>query len=194
MSTRACIATGTKEKWNGVYTHFDGYPTHHGPIVWKAIKDGIFNAMIDNHPGGWSSVGKECYCHSEYFTERDGSIATDSPYYSPDAPDGRMSERSADPLFIEWVYILDTESNVLHILSGNSAADILSKTTFDRIERRCAKKHAGEQYWMERVEYGNLYLTVHCTKSIYFFRNAASIPLDGDEPDWSEIEREDGEK
>jgi len=109
MSTRSVVASGDVKKWEGVYAHLDGYPTARGPILWKLLKEspsaGVF--VRDNiyaHAGGWSSFGKQCYCHDPQFLARDGFNSM------------LQTNDSCDPLFIEWAYIVDAEAGKLHIL------------------------------------------------------------------------------
>lgn len=137
MSTRAVIARQTKDGWEGVYQHSDGYPTGLGRELWQAVHEydsleGFLDDVIDAHPGGWSHFAcsvprelwdeyansgysaeffahhavQECYCHSSYFAERDGSCAPDSPHYRAGAPSGRITyDPAADGAGdLEWAY------------------------------------------------------------------------------------------
>ena len=38
MGTRACVAVGNLEKWVGLYSHWDGYPSGLGQDVWTHIQ------------------------------------------------------------------------------------------------------------------------------------------------------------
>jgi len=37
MSTRGCVAIGTPEHWQGVYNHWDSYPTYLGAKLWEHL-------------------------------------------------------------------------------------------------------------------------------------------------------------
>jgi hypothetical protein len=139
MSTRAVIARQTRDGWEGVYQHSDGYPTGLGKELWHCLRDEYLGDLIrfveeiiEAHPGGWSHFCKaiprdlwpeyersgaskdffeqharrECYCHSPYFAQRDGSCAPDSPHNRREAPSGRISyDPAADGAGdLEWAY------------------------------------------------------------------------------------------
>ena len=133
MSTNGCIAFGTLEEWRGLYNHWDSYPEDGGlgGAIWKHLKDGtLTEAIVDEHPGGFSSYWETCYCHDPMFSKRDGSAAKDSPHFSEDAPDMRLSNETVFS-GIEWVYIFEKDVNILHILmaghfSGGGFAHIAS--------------------------------------------------------------------
>jgi hypothetical protein len=105
MSTRAAIAVGTPEKWEGIYQHWDGYPAGLGKALWDmAHKKGVAKIRSDifNHPGGFSSYPDECYCHT-----RKETLA-----------DGRLSSENDDPLFIEYVYVISEDNKTMFVLSS----------------------------------------------------------------------------
>ena len=115
MSTRGAIAFGAVASWVGVYQHWDSYPSSLGPKVWAFLQEHGIEALqrfIEAHPGGFSSFPDSCYCHDEYFAQRDGSSAKDSPYFNEKAPVGLETNENTDALFIEWVYVIDRKSVV----------------------------------------------------------------------------------
>jgi len=65
MSTRACIARSTgPDTFTGRYQHWDGYPSGLGRTLYELRRDvfagdtaAMLATLIDNHPGGWSSIG-----------------------------------------------------------------------------------------------------------------------------------------
>lgn len=131
MSTRAYIATkrnisNTDKindfRWRGVYNHFDGYPDGLGKAIWDRVQEyaaggrkmtDVLNAFVDieinGHTSGWSSfASRVCYCHDPYFVMRDGvnhKKATDT-------------NKDIDPLFIEWVYIIDPKKESMDVLKS----------------------------------------------------------------------------
>lgn len=96
MSTRAVIARktaggpGNVTGFEGVYHHWDGYPSGLGATLYKLWR-GHFKRktpkmlayLIDQHPAGWSTIcgrnfkqapgkdgeGPECYCHGSRHEE-----------------------------------------------------------------------------------------------------------------------------
>lgn len=130
MSTRSCLAYKTKDGWQGTYCHWDGYPTNRGKQIWKILmrdfvmnrgKLGIANKgdtalqsfveiYINGHKGGWSAFPDECYCHSPAFVMRDGK-----------RKDALMTEKTADALFIEWIYVIDADNKKLIIYTNGRA-------------------------------------------------------------------------
>lgn len=101
MATRSCVGYFIENKWKGVYCHFDGYPPITGKNVWKMIKqlgNENFIKFIEEHPGGFSSFPELCYCHNRK-NPREMIITSDFP----------------DPLFIEWLYLLNSKENKLYI-------------------------------------------------------------------------------
>ena len=70
MATRACIAMPKGKSWVGVYSHWDGYPTGLGDVLWNLLAHRYqFDAqrarkeLILDNPEGWSSLG--CF-HSQW--------------------------------------------------------------------------------------------------------------------------------
>ena len=129
MSTRSALAYKTKEGWEGVYCHWDGYPTNRGKQIWEILmqkfvlnkgKIGVSNdgstalqsfvdVYIKGHKGGWSVFPDECYCHSPEFMMRDG------------VHDNWETDKTVNALFIEWVYVIDIENKKLFIYTGARA-------------------------------------------------------------------------
>jgi hypothetical protein len=62
MSTRSCIARPSDDHlFEGVYVHFDGYPSGVGAAVHSAARffgtpELAAQFLIDDHPAGWSSI------------------------------------------------------------------------------------------------------------------------------------------
>lgn len=119
MSTRGIIArtTGTEGSFKGVYNHSDSYPTWMGPHLWQMLHGTyksdvaeMLRCVIDQHGGGWSLVGKECYCHPQ--RER-------APEPGPDW----YTEQDVENCNAEWLWIFDEESNRLFIRDVNGKAE-----------------------------------------------------------------------
>jgi len=271
MSTRGCVAIKTKDGWQGVYNHWDSYPTALGKDLWdhlheKKQDDHIYhclecgkefkgNLMIPVYHDGQMVAFKCPYCRGK--TSRDlkefaerllqfgdwreylnngvceycgkcigqpcnisgvliGICATpeevkehwqnmpwavekpeevkqgiekelailcnieqagypdlEAKYHSHVTKDGaQITDLDSDPLFIEWVYIVDPEERTITILTHQS-----DKKTEGNVREEPIKRDDG--YW----DYG------HCA-----FRHVevAKVDLDGDEPDWGKIEKGGG--
>ena len=192
MSTRSCIARAQADGWAGVYHHSDGYPSGLGCYLFRLIRrehhgdvEAFLKWAIDEHDGGWSHIfpseyrpdgqGKArkpqpvCYCHG-YFARRDGT--------KPGDKRGVITWQDADPLFIEWVYVFDAPSRTLTIL-GHARV----------LELRPGQKGTHCEAWELQELDGKIKSFPAC----YYVHvpKAVGISLDGPEPDWLEIERED---
>lgn len=126
MSTRSVVATGTVEGWKGRYVHFDGYPTGVGESVRQIVpRDGVettvWNLIHDNY--GWSSVdaefGKELdeFLRDGRFVRVDGYGVAYTTEQGQSSPDDWQTDSNADPLWIEWVYLIQDEGIV--VLKGD---------------------------------------------------------------------------
>jgi hypothetical protein len=165
--------------WEGVYCHWDGYPTNRGKQIWEIIhrdfinnqgKPGVSNdgdphkaikAFVDiyikGHPGGWSSFPDECYCHNPSFVIRDGQS------------DGKLTNKTADPLSIEWAYVISQSNMTLTIYAGKE------KPGYIPGEIKQEPVYTDDGYW----DHG------HCA---YRFEKVVTINLLGKEPNWKKIE------
>lgn len=182
MSTRACIAKASgQDSWQGVYSHYDGYPSGIGREIWRIIHWSYFKksengpqrmtiddyrdalekfckTYIAEHPGGWSSFeAGVCYCHDPLFKKRDGALS------------GRITSDDPDPLFIEWVYVLDPETISMTIYSH------IEVSTEEPVRRN--PLNLGDGQW----DYG------HC---ICRHVRICWIDLMGEEPEWKDIEQD----
>ena len=185
MSTRSCIARVEGDGWRGVYHHSDGYPSGLGCYIFRSIRrewSGDAGAFLDyalSHDGGWSSLfspDPTCYCHG-HFADRDkikpgdgsgvitGCECHERPYISGE-PDNMPS---CDPLFIEWIYVIDPDSRTMTILE-NYGEDILG--SFDS--------------WLVHLDGTKEAMP----KRAYRHRINAVVDLDGPEPDWWDMEKE----
>lgn len=185
MSTRSMLSFIPYKKgleWEGVYCHFDGYPSTRGKQIWDILhKDflnnkgtpGVGNSgdpsnaihafieiYIKGHKGGWSSFPDQCYCHDPAFVMRDGVRASKL-----------SNSKYPDPLYIEWLYVLDEKSHRLKIYTGRSNPDF--KGDLNSPHKDVTLTNEG--YW----DYGT------CQ---YRHELVADIDLLGDEPDWEHIE------
>lgn len=160
MSTRGCVAVGVPLKWKGVYNHYDSYPTHLGEQVWKYASNKRNLALFCDtilRSGRWEV----------FLKERD------------ELPDNRLdyiTSENPDPLYIEWVYIIDPDRNMLHVLKQAAVGG----SDFSRKRPPRPVMLPGRV-----VDYG------HCA---YKHVLVASLDLDGPEPDWSKLGRNEDEE
>ena len=91
-------------------------------------------------------------------------------YHSHIGKEAQITSDNPDPLFIEWVYIIDPERRTMVILAHQSD----KKTKGDVREGEPVLRDNG--YW----DYG------HCA---YRHIEVARIELDGPEPDWKSLEQ-----
>lgn len=118
MSTRGCIARATGDGWKGRYNHSDSYPTWLGAEVWAILHErfggdaAAFLRYATEEHSGWSQFGSVCYCH-------DRGEGADYGWIEERGP---CSETTCDPLFIEWVYVLDPAARRLTVLCSRNRA------------------------------------------------------------------------
>ena len=152
--------------------------------------DCFLEDVIDAHPGGWSQfvpsvprelwddyaasgysadffarhAVRECYCHTFYFAERDGSCAPDSSHYRPDAPSGRITyDPAADGAGdLEWAYCF-----------GSGSLTVFQALPSD-------VRRIDDSY---QVASGDVYQL-----RPYAWQVVGVFSLRGDEPDWAVVE------
>lgn len=106
--------------------------------------------------------------------ERTGYPDPDAKYHQHDTrpvEEQHLTSDDPDPLFIEWVYVIDPATGMFHTLNHNGQA------------RRTVPLDAGE--WCRKEPNGG-WNYGHC---IYWHELVASQPLSGPEPDWEALER-----
>lgn len=156
MSTRGCVAVGVPLKWEGVYNHCDSYPTGLGVDMWDILRHIRPKDFAEKllQQGSWPA-----FLAAELQNGHDTHLDCE-----------HITNETPDPLFIEWVYIVDPERNMLHILRHESVGGL------DFSRRRPARP---AMLPGRIVDYG------HCA---YKHVLVASLKLDGPEPDWAKLE------
>ncbi|WP_405889824.1 hypothetical protein OG427_07190 [Streptomyces sp. NBC_00133] len=120
LSTRSCIARPTETGFTGVYVHWDGYPTHHLPLLLGAYQhkfagdiEAMSRHLVDNVPVGWSGLRTDLLDGAPHPLHGDlvghdphPSWQLDDIITADGSPPQRMtvSERSTQEL--EWAYVL----------------------------------------------------------------------------------------
>ncbi len=129
MATRAAIArliAAEPPRWEGVYHHWDGYPSYLGRWLFLTVREtfggnaAAFLRFALSHRGGWSHIYPaelpqggylpECYCHSR------GEGA--SMMLQGCSCHEQGGEASCDPIFIEYVYAIDPARRMMAILES----------------------------------------------------------------------------
>lgn len=189
MSTRGAVGIGNKKKWRAVYNHWDSYPTGLGKEVWKRIKKvGLknFSSELLKYRD-WREYLNEGIC--EYCGKKVGQphsigseifMAKKKPGYYPDTEikhhkhsksgkGDQITTEDADPLFIEWIYIIEVKKRMFHVFMNKS-----DEFTKGAIREKPFIRKDGF------TDYG------HCAYKHTLF---GSYDIDGDEPKWEEIDR-----
>lgn len=184
MSTRGCIARATDTGWRGRYQHFDSYPEGLGEEIWRVLHarfggdaEAFLRYAVDQHPGGWSSFPKQCYCHDPAFVARDGSAVDDPEQVSDIHEHGGRCTPDCDPLFIEYVYALSPTT--LFVYAHRSMPAQLY-----RADSAARPGHAHIARPDGYVDYG------HCA---YRHVLLGAFALRGAEPSWSELSNREEE-
>mgnify|MGYP001577883886 CR=1 FL=1 len=160
MSTRGVLAVVEGDGWKGLYQHSDSYPTWLGKGLWAWLQEHgtkEYAKTLKKHPGGYSSFPEVCYCHDESFGEN-GKV-----------PTMRITSKRPDPLFIEWVYAVDVETEMVSVFEHQD------DEAFDEGRILDSPKLEEDGWW----NYG------HCR---YRHRLVGVFDLKGLEPDWEALE------
>jgi hypothetical protein len=194
MGTRGCVAVNGEspdfKQWRGCYNHWDSYPTGLGKEVWDTIQSIGVKAVVDGvtKVGDWREFlsGGVCeFCgkvegqpvdiSSRLFTKPDSGefpdpLALNHSHAEPG--DGIITSEAPDPLFIEWVYVIEPATMQMAVMAA------MSKPGY-----KMREVDAGEQpvlsndgYW----HYG------HCA---YKHVIVTVVGLTGPDPDWAAIEK-----
>lgn len=108
-TTKGIIAVKGKKGWQGVYNHYDSYPSGLGQAIWDKIK-------------WYEQQGMPLQDAIQTFL---ASKVKDVPQgYSkfPDKPFGRnepareYTNKTANPILLEWVYIIDPVAGTMRIM------------------------------------------------------------------------------
>lgn len=210
MSTRGCVAIKREDGWEGIYNHFDSYPTGLGADLWERLHEVDLSEFAENllNYTAWRDYlnGGECkYCGKKGLGQphsmRGKIMGFDSDVGSDPEPeirrniqltgvpdpkaeyhehelegdtsveDTHVTSENPDPLYIEWVYVIDPDKESLEILTNRGKADDIGEPVDEPWLR-------DDGYW----EYG------HCA---YRHVRIALVNLDGLEPDWELIGKVD---
>ena len=204
MSTRGCVAVGTVNKWRGLYNHSDSYPSGLGQELYEHVMRQMLTGKTLAEIGDsilkfddWRNYleGGVCkYCGQmtgqPHSIRADIAMAADDGVKYPDreakyhkhndlntVAEDHITSDNPDPLFIEWVYVLDPKANAIHVLKHESCPMVKLKKPLemnaDGTTKEYTRKLSGG-----RFHYG------HC---VYKMTHVGSLSFDS-KPDWEVIE------
>ena len=155
MGTRGAVAVGDSTEWRGVYNHAGSEPPTLGAAVWRALADAraagvslaeFARAVVD--AGRW-----------EAFVARE----------SVNPPD-TLTSTDVDPLFIEWIYVIDVPTRRLHVIGHAPTTARHDKWMLDLVDsfaldgeepdwqacqKRHTRKHADKRLAYIRERFGD---------------------------------------
>jgi hypothetical protein len=148
MGTRGSVAwVRSNGEWQGVYNHFDSYPTQLGQEVWGALRARKFDMQ---------ALIKDLKKVKRWENLVDGiSKEVD--------PEEKLFDPRTDPLYMEWIYFLDVKRRVIEVWTNKSVP--------------ITKDVKGARVYSVGCKYTHV--------------KVADIKIDGKEPDWEKIEREE---
>jgi hypothetical protein len=147
MGTRGCIArvverTAGTIGFDGVYHHWDSYPTGLGETLFK-LYNGFFakdiakflQVLIDDHPAGWSTINNADFsmaagfveAGNEYEKKADGTSDYNKPithgprcfcHGTRHEEASAITEKGASSCGCEWTYAFDEKKRLMYVLSS----------------------------------------------------------------------------
>lgn len=204
MSTRGCVAIAQGDGWRGVYNHSDSYPTWLGKKLWDHLQGRDLEQFAKEllQYGDWREYLNAGIC--EYCGKKAGhphSISgvifalpghepipeiqrnlSRTGYPDPEAKhhehgsveDGQMTDQTADPLFIEWVYVIAPKNGCVTVLAHGTTTELKEGQHGTWCRPSTMQELDGRQ-----TQYGGHY---------YIHELAAQFSLSDAEPDWGRVE------
>jgi len=111
MSTKGCVAIGSQRIWSGVFNYQDSYPTYLGR---KVVTD-LLDIMMGNNPKikSLESFSNLLLKYNDWKSFKEDKL----PGYLD-----LHTNKNCDPIFIEWVYILNPKIKTIFILNHSPTA------------------------------------------------------------------------
>jgi len=110
MSTRGCVAVGNRRSWKGIYNHSDSYPGGLGRDVFTRARAHAQSTAYVSPRAGLQVFGEALF----HFTRWETFVTNGSGHQYT----GHIHSTEPDPLHIEWVYVIDSEAEALHVLAS----------------------------------------------------------------------------
>jgi hypothetical protein len=123
MSTRGCIARLQGDlNFKGVYHHWDSYPTALGKTLWE-LYHGFFKqdlelmlkTLIDNHPAGWSTINDKDFNLKAGFIEHShGDSKQPECYCHGDRHEEaqEVTDKNASGMGCEYAYVFNSHNRM----------------------------------------------------------------------------------
>lgn len=154
MSTRGAVAIKQDDNsWKGVYNRYDSYPSGLGKELFNRLKS-----------SNLKEFAKDLLRYSTYNGFKRGDLDIGRDYE-------KITSENPDPLWVEWVYVIDVENEKLEILTSK---DVTGKVEGEPIEPDEKPKRVDEGW-----HYG------HC---IFKHEKVTELDLNEKEPDWEKLE------
>ncbi|MFI0743000.1 hypothetical protein ACH4PU_33755 [Streptomyces sp. NPDC021100] len=120
LATRSFIARPTSTGFTGIYVHWDGYPSHHLPLLLAAYQhrfagdlEAMSQHLVDNVSVGWSELGTDLLNGApeplrQALTggENHPSSQLDDLITPDGSPPQRMTVTEASTEGLDWGYVL----------------------------------------------------------------------------------------
>lgn len=184
MSTRGAVAIKTDKGWRGVYNHFDSYPDGLGREVWVHLKTQVDSlkefatgllATDDwrNYLGGGlceycgkRGLGQPHTINGEVaYSKSEGFADPEAKHHKHGDLSDKITHDTGDPLFIEYVYVIDADKKTMTILTGVRQKGYTEE-----------KSHDGSTF--KSPNYGHV--------------EVETVSLEGNEPDWEALDQKAG--
>lgn len=186
MSTRSGIARRKGDGFEGVYHHWDGYPTALGETLWKVYREQfcsdlsrMLTTLIDEHPAGWSTINDSDFGATPGFRCDGGSwegrsdAGPECYCHGDHSEEANLINQDSDQ-GMEWAYVFDEEANTMAVLE------------------RIRVGPGAEEGGFEGDHATGLVGTLGANKDTGQREDAWAIrwvgKLEGEEPDWERIE------
>lgn len=139
MSTRGCVAVKRGKGWEGVYNHFDSYPSGLGSGLWEYLQ-GKTQGELEEFAsellqyGDWreylnggvceycgkKGLGQPCNISGAIYGKSDTPPDPEGKHHDHSPSDSRVTPDNAaeDALWIEWVYVVNPETRTVEVFTG----------------------------------------------------------------------------
>lgn len=127
MGTRGAIVRKNGNGFEGRYHHWDSYPDALGKTLFdlynghfKKDLNAMLKYLIDDHPGGWSSINRADFRASPGFSE--GGFKSSGPecYCHGGRSEGEwlVTNKNASDSGCEFVYMFESDKTTMTVLSS----------------------------------------------------------------------------
>ena len=162
MSTRGFVGVGELTSWDACYNHSDSSPKRLGSEVWQVAQDFL------RHDGHLRKFAQHLRVCTEW-GQMVEMIADSNPASNlPHPANSLITSTNVDWLHMEWGYIVDPATNILHIFAGLIETPVIYNLEYIRPDGRHDTRSGQSRYTGVLV---------------------ASWDLQEAEPDWAAVEQ-----